>query len=1103
MEKLFDLAQKNAAPLNATVQLYGRASQAADNLQASEADLMKLTDAVGLSLKVSGESAESASGGLRQLGQLLSGNKVQAEEYNSLLDSLNPLLQAVAAGSDRWGGSVAKLTADVKKSDVTTHEFFQAALRGYPLLQQKADAAAATMAGAFQKIENALTKYIGETDSSLGVTQRLVDGLNALADNFEKTADQALQLAAIVAGALVGRSIGGMVTMLPIAIISIRLLGVAAAASAGAASFLARNFAGATTAIAGAAAASRAFRYAALGILAGPIGMVIGGAVTVLAMFTDEMIRSEGQAKSLETTLARLDQVNQDLKKAFGSAADALKREREELENNAIAAVENADKKVAALKKVAEAGQLYGEEGMYQQAEKTNVAHAEHDARNTRHAVAEKGLVLPDPTDDRSWKPTVTKAKPGDEDGGGGGRAKRDDFKEARDALIFEGEQLNRNSRERAIANELQRAGKDITAAQAVEIRNLAAANYDLELAQNSLNEAVRGFGDLTYEAFSSLIKQGQSAEEVLDNLLDRLVDMVLQSALLGQGPLSGLMGTQASTPGGTGGLIGAAFSSLAPGGGKAAGGRVFPRTIYPVGERGRELFAPDVPGHIIPHDQVERAEKLETTVSRRVADGEIDLAPLRDRLRPFAGKRASADPGPETAGRNVPNNQAKRAERLQTTIKRQVTDSERYHSTSPVQIEPSAASPIDRLMAQALRAEQSSRERLAPIERASRSRRGEGSPDPIERLIQGAASTAAGRQSGPMTVMMQRESMQRLAPLDRMLPGLRNPGRASVSAPDVLGQNIPSERSVEGLAGLERSRDPMDRLMAQALRTQSSAAERLAPIDRWVTQAQQAGGKRFARFEQMLPFGGMRAAGGPAEPGTAYVVGERGREYFSPDVPGQILTERQVEREAIERLLPFAPPAAGRDPTDRLMGTRSVERFAPFDRVTRGRSDPMTRLIERSTIMQRATTERLAPLDRLIPVGGMRASGGPVKAGMPYIVGEQGKELFVPKTAGDIVPNDKLSRSIPNMSVPNFNFPTIPPIVMPAANVEPKFEVTVNNQMPNAQVQTQQTRGANGGRGLQVTVSEMMAQEVRRPGSALHKAVLSLGGKNPTKQTG
>lgn len=49
------------------------------------------------------------------------------------------------------------------------------------------------------------------------------------------------------------------------------------------------------------------------------------------------------------------------------------------------------------------------------------------------------------------------------------------------------------------------------------------------------------------------------------------------------------------------------------------------------------------------------------------------------------------------------------------------------------------------------------------------------------------------------------------------------------------------------------------------------------------------------------------------------------------------------------------------------------------------------------------------------VNVGGgvkVRAAGGPVAAGTPYIVGEVGPELFVPNQSGMIIPNNKLSSS-------------------------------------------------------------------------------------------
>jgi len=37
---------------------------------------------------------------------------------------------------------------------------------------------------------------------------------------------------------------------------------------------------------------------------------------------------------------------------------------------------------------------------------------------------------------------------------------------------------------------------------------------------------------------------------------------------------------------------------------------------------------------------------------------------------------------------------------------------------------------------------------------------------------------------------------------------------------------------------------------------------------------------------------------------------------------------------------------------------------------------------------------------------GGARADGGPITAGTPYLVGERGPEIVVPKSSGTVLPN-------------------------------------------------------------------------------------------------
>jgi hypothetical protein len=55
---------------------------------------------------------------------------------------------------------------------------------------------------------------------------------------------------------------------------------------------------------------------------------------------------------------------------------------------------------------------------------------------------------------------------------------------------------------------------------------------------------------------------------------------------------------------------------------------------------------------------------------------------------------------------------------------------------------------------------------------------------------------------------------------------------------------------------------------------------------------------------------------------------------------------------------------------------------------------------------------------------GGARAAGGPVSAGMGYLVGEKGPELFLPRQSGSIVPNAAMGGStiVFNVSTPDAN---------------------------------------------------------------------------------
>lgn len=182
---LYAIAQQYGVQLESLGGLYGRLSQGAKELGASQSDLLRFTTGVGAALKVQGGSAESTSGAIMQLTQALGGQIVRAEEFNSINEGARPILQAVANGIDRFGGSVSKLRMEVIDGKVSSQEFFQGFLKGSSDLEKQAAKANFTISASFTILNNALGQYIGQTDASLSATARVGQAVAALANNLD------------------------------------------------------------------------------------------------------------------------------------------------------------------------------------------------------------------------------------------------------------------------------------------------------------------------------------------------------------------------------------------------------------------------------------------------------------------------------------------------------------------------------------------------------------------------------------------------------------------------------------------------------------------------------------------------------------------------------------------------------------------------------------------------------------------------------------------------------------------------------------------------------------------------------------------------------
>lgn len=185
--RLFQSAQKNAAPIETLVTLYGRAALVQKELNVSQEEMLNFTDKIALALRVAGTDAQSASGALLQLSQALGSGVVRAEEFNSILEGALPIAQAAAAGLKEAGGSVAQLRKLVVDGKVSSEAFFRAFEAGSVILEQKVAGAEMTASQHLVRLRNVLIDAAGDFNKGSGAAEAFGKMLSDVADIISQT----------------------------------------------------------------------------------------------------------------------------------------------------------------------------------------------------------------------------------------------------------------------------------------------------------------------------------------------------------------------------------------------------------------------------------------------------------------------------------------------------------------------------------------------------------------------------------------------------------------------------------------------------------------------------------------------------------------------------------------------------------------------------------------------------------------------------------------------------------------------------------------------------------------------------------------------------
>jgi len=259
LEGINQIAQDTRSGFSETAELYARILRSTAGVADSENDVARATEIVNKAFKAGGAGASEMAAGILQLSQGLSSGVLQGDELRSVRENAPLLAQAIA---DYFGVTLAGMKKLGEEGKLTSDKVFQAILASKSKIDGAFNATSQTIEDAVTRVNNAFTQYIGQSDQGLGASGRLTAGLNALADNFDRVADVTLKVASIIAAALVGRSIAGMIAKLGIATNAV------------------------TAFVAALRTASIATAIGGIGAAAGPLGLLIGGTVAAaLALY--------------------------------------------------------------------------------------------------------------------------------------------------------------------------------------------------------------------------------------------------------------------------------------------------------------------------------------------------------------------------------------------------------------------------------------------------------------------------------------------------------------------------------------------------------------------------------------------------------------------------------------------------------------------------------------------------------------------------------------------------------------------------------------------------------------------------------------------------
>ncbi|OOH89541.1 hypothetical protein BMT54_06515 [Pasteurellaceae bacterium 15-036681] len=196
MATIFDISQRTNQVLGATSDVYSRFASNADRLGLSQKQVASLTETVSKAVAMSGASADEAQRGLTQFGQALATGSLKGQDLNSIMQQIPGLADAIAKGLGVTTGELKELGA---KGELSIPKVVTALENVKNQVDADFNKRIKTISASFTNLQNAFTKFVGETDQALGATHKLAERVEFFADNLDSVIKYVSAFAAALA----------------------------------------------------------------------------------------------------------------------------------------------------------------------------------------------------------------------------------------------------------------------------------------------------------------------------------------------------------------------------------------------------------------------------------------------------------------------------------------------------------------------------------------------------------------------------------------------------------------------------------------------------------------------------------------------------------------------------------------------------------------------------------------------------------------------------------------------------------------------------------------------------------------------------------------